>query len=257
MSTTNRPACPTSRPAQPAASHRSVSADRPTAAFPTGWRGCPSAYVAAGDPRLVEADATPTAVFPVHPLAHPLAQPRQAFPEVEPEQVEVEVEHEHEHEGGRPTARRERLARRAAHRRAAHRQALRRHLHRALAAIALAAAILGGLQLYAASGITAARQAALAARNEGGATAPASTSASPQPATSTMSGQKVAWVTQDTHVPYSKDDAAATPLDLPRCTTAPDTPMPCLAHLHTSPSGAPDRVVTLEEDGSMTAFVPR
>ena len=170
---TDRPACPTSRPAQPAASHSSAGADRPTATFPTGWRGCPSAYVSVGDPRLVEADAAPTAVFPVHPLAQPLAQPRQAFPEVEPEQVEPGPGPEHEGArpaGSRTPSRRERLARRAAHR-----QALRRHLRRALAAIALAAVLLTGLQLYAASGITAARQAALAARNEGA--APAATSA--------------------------------------------------------------------------------
>ena len=229
------------RPTRPT---RPAGTDRPTATFPTGWRGCPSGYLPEGPAtaaRLAEADATPTATFPVRPLA----QPRQAFPAVGPEP-------EPEHEGGRPVARRERLARTDRRRRR-----LRAHLRAVLTAIALAAAILGGLQLYAASGITAARQAALAARNEGGGRAPASTSASLRPATSTMSGQTAAWVTQDTHVPYSKDDAAATPLDLPRCTTAPDTPMPCLAHLHTSPSGAPDRVVTLEEDGSMTAFVPR
>ena len=240
---------PTGRPT----TDRPAPADRPTATFPTGWRGCPSAYIAAGDPRLVEADATPTVTLPTRPPAQP--QPASPFPAVG---AEHEHERQHEHEGGRRTAaartaaarteRRERLARRAS-RRAPRREALRRHLKSALAAVALAAIVLTGMQLYAAAGITSARQAALAAR-DGGA-APAAS------ATSTMSGQTAAWVTQDTHAPYSVTDPSATPLDLPRCTTAPDTPMPCLAHLHTSPSGAPDRVVTLEEDGSLTAFVPR
>ena len=298
---------PTGRPAP------SAGADRPTAAFPThplatayplpeGWRIDPAGYLplpsadgGAAAARLEEADATPTQTFPTEETTRAAL-----FPEVGPlcgrpadaasiaragAHARTRVYHTPSTRGRRPAlSRRERLAR--ADRR---RQALRRHLRAALAAIALAAALLTGMQLYAAAGITQARQAALAARDEGAATAAASAAtpasyetepkharnnqaapasrtegASPTPPaspaaapSSTMSGQTAAWVTQDTGAPYSKDDAAATPLDLPRCTTAPDTPMPCLAHLHTSPSGAPDRVVTLEEDGSLTAFVPR
>ena len=154
------------------------------------------------------------------------------------------------------TTRTERLAQARAARSARtnrRRQARRRHLRQALTALALAAAVLTGLQLYAAQGISQARQAASSTAS----TASSSSSSSSDASRPAMSGQTSLWVTEDTRAPYSKDDAAATPLDLPRCTTAPDTSVPCLAHLHTSPSGAPDRVVVLEEDGSMTALVPR
>ena len=68
---------------------------------------------------------------------------------------------------------------------------------------------------------------------------------SPAPASS--------WVTSDTRAPYSKDAPQASPLDLPRCTAAPDTPMPCLAHASADAS----RAVVLEEDGSMTGLERR
>ena len=155
------------------------------------------------------------------------------------------------------TTRTERLAQARAARSARtnrRRQARRRHLRQALTALALAAAVLTGLQLYAAQGISQARQAASSTASTASSSSSSSSSDASRPA---MSGQTSLWVTEDTRAPYSKDDAAATPLDLPRCTTAPDTSVPCLAHLHTSPSGAPDRVVVLEEDGSMTALVPR
>lgn len=98
-----------------------------------------------------------------------------------------------------------------------------RHLRRALVGTLLAAALLTGLQLYAAAGISDARQAALEQAD-----AP-----SPQ------------WTVEDTTT------AAPSPLDLPRCTTSPDTPLPCLATI--SPSQ--DRAVVLEEDASLTAVV--
>ena len=277
MSTTHRPA--------PTAS----STDRPTATYPTGWlvaeaaghRVDPAGYLdltEGGDPaaadRLAQADSTPTAVLPAEAVTR-----EDHFPEVRPAasaptdlsapatplggdaastartgaRARARVYHTAGTQGRRPALlRRERAERLASSRE--RRSTRARHLRAALTAIALAALILTGLQLYAASGIAAARQAALASRSEGSATAASSPSASSQPATQ---AEQPAWVTEDTHVPYSRDDAAATPLNLPRCTTAPDTPLPCLAHLHTSPSGAPDRVVTLEEDGSMAAFVPR
>lgn len=59
------------------------------------------------------------------------------------------------------------------------------------------------------------------------------------------------WVTSDTHAPYDRTDPAASPLDLPRCTTAPDTPLPCLAHI----SNDSHHVTVLEEDASLTGLV--
>lgn len=58
------------------------------------------------------------------------------------------------------------------------------------------------------------------------------------------------WTVHGTDSPYSKDDPSASPLDLPRCTAAPDTPMPCLAHV------SPDshHAVVLEEDASLTGM---
>lgn len=58
------------------------------------------------------------------------------------------------------------------------------------------------------------------------------------------------WTVHGTDSPYSKDDPAASPLDLPRCTTAPDTPMPCLAHI----SNDSRHVTVLEEDASLTGL---
>lgn len=102
-----------------------------------------------------------------------------------------------------------------------------RHLRAALTGIALAAALLTGLQLYAAAGISDARQAALAEQAEQ-ADAPTSQ-----------------WTVEGTAT------EAPSPLGLPRCTTSPDTPLPCLATI--SPSQ--DRAVVLEEDASLTAVV--
>lgn len=104
-----------------------------------------------------------------------------------------------------------------------------RHLRHALVGILLAAALLTGLQLYASAGISDARQAALAEQAEQ-ADAPTSQ-----------------WTVEGTAT------EAPSPLDLPRCTTSPDTPLPCLATI--SPSQ--DRAVVLEEDASLTALVRR
>ena len=78
---------------------------------------------------------------------------------------------------------------------------------------------------------------------------PITSAHSPAPASAPAPG----WVTSDTCAPYSKNDPSASPLDLPRCTTAPDTPMPCLAHASSDARHA----VVLEEDGSMTGLVRR
>jgi hypothetical protein len=105
-----------------------------------------------------------------------------------------------------------------------------RHLRHALVGTLLAAALLTGLQLYAAAGIADARQAALA---------PA------LPAGQSPSAPQTGWLLEGTTT------AAPSPIDLPRCTASPDTPLPCLATL--SPSQ--DRAVVLEEGASLTAVV--
>lgn len=135
-----------------------------------------------------------------------------------------------------------------------------RHLRAALAGLLIAAAILIPMQLYAAAGISQARQAALAARS-GHASASAvlmsgQSTHSEQGAPSPMSGQSPAqsgWVTKHTGAAYDRTNPHASPLDLPRCTTSPDTPLPCLATI--SPDSK--RAVVLEEDASLTALVLR
>lgn len=59
---------------------------------------------------------------------------------------------------------------------------------------------------------------------------------------------KPAWTVHGTDSPYDRTDPAASPLDLPRCTTSPDTLMPCLAHV----SADSAHVTVLEEDASLT-----
>lgn len=61
------------------------------------------------------------------------------------------------------------------------------------------------------------------------------------------------WVTRDTGAAYDRTDPSASPLSLPRCTTSPDTSLPCLASLSSDGS----RAVVLEEDGSMTGLIRR
>ena len=117
-----------------------------------------------------------------------------------------------------------------------------RHLRSALAGILIAAALLTGIQLYAARGIADARQAALEQ--------PARRDAAQSDVRSDI---PAAWVTEGTGAAYDRTDPAASPLYLPRCTTSPDTPLPCLATI--SPDSR--RAVVLEEDASLTALVRR
>ena len=133
---------------------------------------------------------------------------------------------------------------------------LARHLRAALAGLLIAAALLTGLQLYAAAGISSARQAALAERDAATASAAPLSGQSTYTPASHMSGQsdpKPDWVTEHTGAAYDRTNPAASPLDLPRCTTSPDTPLPCLATI--SPSQT--RAVVLEEDASLTPLVRR
>lgn len=121
----------------------------------------------------------------------------------------------------------------------------RLHLRAALAGVLAAATLLTGLSLYAADGISSARRAAIEqARSQAARPAQQQTPSAPAPAE---------WTVHGTGAPYSKDDPSASPLDLPRCTTAPSTPLPCLATV--SPDSR--RVVVLEEDASLTALVRR
>lgn len=269
-----------------------TGADRPTATYPThplatatayplpeGWRidpagylpgpltatAAPAAQAAQAATYLAQADATPTQVFPIHPLRERPAQHEGAArAALRPEVTEQADAAFTARTGARVPARvyhtaqtdrrsashtrggRERLARSES--RQARRERVRRHLRAAMAAIALAAALLSVLQAYAASGITSARQAALAARTEGAAPA-----AAPAPRMSGQTASPSEWVTQNSGAPFDRTNHHASPLtDLPRCTTAPDTPLPCLAHV----SANSDRAVILEEDGSLTALVP-
>lgn len=210
-----------------------TSTDRPTATFPTGqWLARLEHEEAAHRERLndLRADRTPTELLPVAGTSFP----RVSTP-------------------AKPTAGLE--ARRTAH---TGTKGLRRHLRAALAGILIAAALLTGLSGYAAAGISSARQAALATSQRDAATASAAplSGQSTVTPTSPMSGQSPAqpvWVTEDTGAAYDRTNPSASPLDLPRCTTSPDTPLPCLATV--SPSQT--RAVVLEEDASLTALVRR
>lgn len=276
-----------SSPARPAA-HLSTKAhpaptpqtDRPTATYPTapGRRPDPAGYLHPADPRLSQADATPTGAFPIRRSIRPAASDRPqregaARPARGGGQVDA-ASLSHGGAGARAVYHTASPSGRAAPSRPLadgreRRQARRRHLRAALTGIALAVAVLTGLQLYALDGINDAREQARAARPRP-ASAPSYTAPSTeQDAGSAMSGQssppmsrqtsdarsgtRPEWVTHDSGAPYSKDDPAASPLDLPRCTTSPDTPMPCLAHVSADSTHA----VVLEEDASLTGLVRR
>ena len=234
----------------PTAPH--TSTDRPTATYPTRRSVLHSGGDPSPRPFAGWRDAAPTELLPVVGPRTASTAAGTAFPRVSTHR--------------KPT--RGRVARRTAPtgtkglllptRQAGSRTRLRRHLRAALAALLIAAAILIPVQLLAAQGISSARQAALAERD-----AQTSASAAPlsgqsthseQGAPSPMSGQsdpRPDWVTEHTGAAYVRTNPAASPLDLPRCTTSPDTPLPCLATI--SPDSK--RAVVLEEDASLTALV--
>lgn len=233
-----------SRPAARPTPAARPSTDRPTATYPTSYPGIPAR-------RSIRAAAAP---------ARPFAGWRG---QAQTEELPVIGGSAHAHLACG-------ASRSQSHDRAVARRP-RRHLRAALAGLALAAILLGALQAYAAAGISSARQAALAAASAGSnrteqASAPQSdkTEQAEEAAPSPMSGQsdvrsdiqnvRSDWVTQDTGAPYDRTNPHASPLrDLPRCTTSPDTPMPCLAHV----SADSRRAVVLEEDASLTALVRR
>lgn len=246
----------------------SSTADRPTATFPTGWRACPSGYINEDAPRLAQADATPTGVFPTSPAP------------VRPQPEETPLQ-----DMGRPGI----LAR----------PSMRWHpsLMQLAIGAALVLAIIGACNVAA---IQAHREAraychALAVSDweraerecrgtgsgtpvpeqvpssphtpspapSGGlspSTPPALTrvtspSPSTQPSTQPSSSPQDAptWVTRDTGAAYDRTDPRSTPLGLPRCTADASTPLPCLAHV----SADSRHVVVLEEDASLTGLVRR
>ena len=194
---------------RPSAPQPAPSTDRP-ATYPTADRLARlEREEAAHRERLADmwADATPTEELP--------AVGRQALPD-------------------RPATRQARPSR------------ARRHLRAALAGVLAAAALLTGLSLYAADGISSARRAALEqARSQAAHPAPQQTPSTPTP--------KPVWTVHGTDSPYDRTDPSASPLDLPRCTTSPDTPMPCLAHI----SNDFHHVTVLEEDASLTGLDQR
>lgn len=237
MSTTHRPA-----PTTPA---DTPSTDQPTATFPTGqWL----AHLGAHRERLADLweDATPTELLPVVGRPTPPRRERAvgtagaagtAFPRVStlPEPTRGRVAPHTAPTGTKGLRRQSRL---------------RRHLRAALAALALAAAILIPMQLFAAAGISSARQAALASSQRDA--APAEQAAlAPAAQPDVRSDIQPDWVTRDTGAAYDRTDPTASPLSLPRCTTSPDTPLPCLATI--SPDSR--RAVVLEEDASLTALI--
>ena len=240
----------------PTAPHASTG--RPTATYPTG---CPTGCPTGQSPFAGWRDATPTELLPVvtAPVTAPVTAHRPGLPSHRPShrrQAPPRVS-----TPAKPTA--GRVARRTAPtgtKGLRRRGTLSRHLRAALAAIALAAAILIPMQLFAAQGISSARQAALTARSgqTSASAVPMSgqSTHSEQGAPSPMSGQSPAqpeWVTEHTGAAYDRTNPHASPLDLPRCTTSPSTPLPCLATI--SPSQT--RAVVLEEDASLTALVRR
>ena len=127
----------------------------------------------------------------------------------------------------------------------------RRHLRAALAGVLAASALLTGLSLYAADGISSARQAAIEqARSQAAQPAPQQTPSAPATTAQRAPASKPEWTVHGTDAPYDRTDPSASPLDLPRCTTAPDTPMPCLAYF----SNDSHHVTVLEEDASLTGL---
>ena len=264
----------TSHSARPTTDRPAAGADRPTATFPTSqWL----ADQAAHRQRLADLweDATPTELLPTVPgpidgqasASRPPAAPTAAltaFPEVG---ISADPAPACGSTLPEPTGGREALDS-ARGPRQPRTMGLRRHphLHRALAGVLAAVALLTGMQLYAAQGISSARQAALqSARTRARAhaystpsdAAPETGGASPAPMSeqtpNVRSDIQPSWVAEDTHAAYNRTDPAASPLSLPRCTTSPDTPLPCLATI--SPDSR--RAVVLEEDTSLTALVRR
>ena len=262
-----------------------TSTDRPTATYPAGhplpegWRvdPRPGRYLDPADPRLVRADATPTGVFPARRSIRPLGQaaravgPEQetdaattartrpgthacrtsAAPSTEQAAPSTRPDQESIQDMGRPGL----LARPS--------MAWHPSLMQLAIGAALVAALLGACNVAAIQAHRAARahchalavsdwdRAQRECRGTGSGTpVPEQAPQPPAPRQAPQQAPQPEWVTRDTHAAYDRTDPAASPLSLPRCTTAPDTPMPCLAHI----SADSRHAVVLEEDASLTAL---
>ena len=223
----NRPA------ARPASINHSAGADRPTGTYPTGRPAHPS-HIA---PFAGWRDRTPTEELP---LAAPSQQAEQ------PPSVQ---------DMGRPGL--------------LSRPSMRWHpsLMQLAIGAALVAALLGACNVAAINAHRQARaychalvvsdwnQAQRECRGTGSGTPVPEQVPDASPAMSgqtpdARSGIQSDWVTHDSGAPYSKDDPSASPISLPRCTTSPTTPTPCLAHI----SADSKHAVVLEEDASLTGL---
>lgn len=196
---------------------------------------------------------SPTEVIPTVPVRRPIPRPSERGPFAgwrgQAQTGELPAARTYTE---RPAVRRER------DRVAARRARRSYHIRAALAGIALAAVLLGALQLLALDGIASARQAALEhASQHDAAAATTATATATAPAPAEQSEQASPSEQADAPSPSwlveGTTTAAPSPLGLPRCTTSPDTPLPCLATI--SPSQT--RAVVLEEDASLTALVRR
>ncbi len=240
----NRTSAPhTDRPSAP---QPTPSTDRPTATYPTGRPG----------PFAGWRDRTPTGQVPVVAAPIPSGQPAPSRVSTRPEPTdgrETPIQ-----DMGRPGI----LSRPS--------MAWHPSLMQLAIGAALVAALLGACNVAAIQAHRQARaychalvvsdwdRAQRECRGTGEGT-PQPEQASPQPA---RPGQPPApaqqapaqqtpaaeWTVHGTDSPYDRTDPHASPLDLPRCTTAPDTPMPCLAHVSADSAHA----TVLEEDASLT-----
>lgn len=240
--------------------------------LPEGWRvdPRPSRYLDPADPadapHLAEADATPTGMFPTRRSIRPRPlheSPSQhggaARPQHEGGLAADAASLSHGGAGARAVYHTDRQAPRPAPSQPEQgtpiqdmgrpgilrRPSMRWHpsLMQLAIGAALVVALLTSSQLLALDGIYSARQAALReSRHAASASAPQQAPSTPTP--------KPAWTVHGTDSPYDRTDPLASPLDLPRCTTSPDTPMPCLAHI----SNDFHHVTVLEEDASLTGL---
>lgn len=252
---------------QPATSTDRPTATYPTATYPTGYlhqlpEGWevdprPSRYLDPTDPRLVRSDATPTGVFPTRPVARPDAA---STARTRPHTRSCHTLPAPSTETGQETPLQDMwrpgiLAR----------PSMRWHpsLMQLAIGAALVLAIIGACNVAAIQAHRAARahchalavsdwaRAQRECRGTGSGTpVPEQAPQPPAPRQAPQQAPQPEWVTRDTHAAYDRTDPLASPLDLPRCTTAPDTPMPCLAHV----SADSRHAVVLEEDASLTAL---
>lgn len=298
----NRPA-----PA-PAAQQPAPSTDRPTSTYPTGyptrrptypagWQAAPAGYVREDDPRLVQADATPTGVFPARRSIRPSGQAARA---ARPEQgtdaattARTRPGTHACHAPAQPSTRPEQAAPAPfEHGQAAPAETPLQDMgrpgvlarpsmqwHPSLMQLAIGAAIvlaiIGACNVAAINAHRTSRaychalvvsdwdRAQRECRGTGAGTpvpeeipaapaqagSPSQTPAASRPDPASPSSKAV-WTVHGTDSPYDRTDPLASPLDLPRCTTSPTTPMPCLAHI----SNDYHHVTVLEEDASLTGL---